>query len=158
MIRLSKLTDYAVVVMTAMMRSDAAMHAAGALADRTGLPAPTVSKLLKLLAKAGLVTSHRGAAGGYSLATSPDLITVAAIIGAIDGPIALVDCVDGAEGACGVESLCARKGNWDKVNQAVRQALEGVTLADMATPSFPPLPPAPPRAKAGAATAGQRIS
>ncbi|HYE52346.1 MAG TPA: SUF system Fe-S cluster assembly regulator [Azospirillaceae bacterium] len=142
MIRLSKLTDYAVVVMTTMMRSDSAMHTAASLADRTGLPAPTVSKLLKLLAKEGLLASHRGAAGGYSLARAPREITVAAVIQAIDGPIALTDCVDGAEGACGVESLCPRRGNWDKVNQAVRRALEGVTLADMAEPSFPP----PPRA------------
>ncbi|MDZ5646185.1 SUF system Fe-S cluster assembly regulator [Nitrospirillum sp. BR 11828] len=152
MIRLSKLTDYAVVVMTAMMQGDGGPHTAVSLAERTGLPAPTVSKILKLLARDGLMASHRGAAGGYRLARAPDAINVAQIIAAIDGPIALTDCVEGAPGACGVESLCPRRGNWDRVNRAVRGALEGVSLADMARPMFhdPVLPKTAPALPAAA--------
>lgn len=160
MLRLSKLTDYAVVVLAALAETPAragALHTATSLADRTGLPAPTVQKLLKQLAKAGLVQSHRGAAGGYGLSRGADRVTVAQIVEAIDGPIALTDCVDGASGACGVESLCSRRGTWDKVNQAVRRALDDVTLADMAADmaAHSPFGFEPPRAPApGAALAG----
>ncbi len=156
MIRLSKLTDYAVVVLTEMARIDArarqpTVFTAPALADRTAAPVPTVQKVLKLLVKGGVVVSTRGAAGGYALARTPDRITVAQIIQAVDGPIALTDCVDGAEGSCGVERLCPIRGNWDKVNRAVRVALESVTLADMAMPTLPDLAVPPPARRAAAA-------
>lgn len=151
MLRLSKLTDYAVVVLTTMARTDGALHTAASLTERTGLPAPTVQKLLKLLARGDILASHRGAAGGYTLARPPCGITVAQIIEAIDGPIALTDCVDGQTGSCGVESLCARRGSWDKVNRAVRRALDDVTLADMAAPPLFFDAPAPER---GTALAG----
>lgn len=134
MIRLGKLTDYAVVVLTAMARTPTVIHTAASLAERTAVPTPTVQKILKLLARGRVVLSLRGAAGGYTLARTADLITVAEIISAMEGPIALTDCVDGAEGSCGVERLCPMRGNWDKVNRAVRKALEEVTLADMAMP------------------------
>jgi Rrf2 family protein len=95
---------------------------------------------MKLLAPAGLMESHRGATGGYSLTRAAEEISIADIISAVDGPIALTACVDGAEGHCDVESLCPMRGNWDKVNRAVRRALEEVTLADMSTvPAFLPL-------------------
>ncbi|HZH25880.1 MAG TPA: SUF system Fe-S cluster assembly regulator [Azospirillaceae bacterium] len=142
MLRLSKLTDYAVVVMTEMLRTPTAVMTAGELAARTGLPAPTVQKILKLLAKDGLMASTRGASGGYALARPAAHISVADIIAAVDGPIALTDCVGGAEGCC-VEELCPMRGNWDKVNRAVRAALEGVSLADMASPSAPEAPAQP---------------
>lgn len=134
MLRLSKMTDYAVVVLTTLAYADGALHTATSLADRTGLPMPTVQKLLKLLARGDLLQSHRGAMGGYSLSRTPDRINVVNIIEAIEGPIALTDCVDGGSGGCGVQSLCSRKNHWEKVNSAVRRALEDVTLADMATP------------------------
>jgi FeS assembly SUF system regulator len=146
MIRLSKLTDYAVVVMAQMARDGVAVQTAPQLAERTGVPAPTVAKLLKALASAGLMVSQRGAAGGYRLARTPEEISVAGIITALDGPISITACVDGAEGHCGVETLCPMRGNWDRVNRAVRRALEEVTLADMMAPSLPPgldLPPLP---------------
>ena len=134
MIRLSKLTDYAVVVMAQMARSDAGVHTVSQLAEQTGVPAPTVAKLMKILTPAGLMVSHRGATGGYALARPADLITIADIIGALDGPISITSCVDGAEGGCCVETLCPMRGNWDRVNTAVRKALEEVTLADMSAP------------------------
>jgi len=142
MIKLSRMTDYAVVVLARMARDGgrggAAVQTVPQLAERTAVPAPTVAKLMKLLALAGLTESHRGAAGGYALTRAPEDISIADIISAVDGPIALTACVDGAEGHCGVESLCAMRGNWDKVNRAVRHALEGVSLAEMNTvPVFP---------------------
>lgn len=136
MLRLSKMTDYAVVVLTTLAHADSTLHTATSLADRTGLPMPTVQKLLKLLTRGELLQSHRGSLGGYSLSRSADRINVVHIIEAIEGPIALTDCVDGGSGGCGVQSLCSRKGHWEKVNGAVRRALEDVTLADMATPSL----------------------
>ena len=140
MIKLSKMTDYAVVVMARMARDGACVQTVPQLAERTGVPAPTVAKLMKLLAPAGLMESHRGATGGYSLTRAAEEISIADIISAVDGPIALTACVDGAEGHCDVESLCPMRGNWDKVNRAVRRALEEVTLADMSTvPAFLPL-------------------
>lgn len=134
MFRLSNLTDYAVVVMSHMARQRENVQTVGQIAERTGVPGPTVAKLMKLLVPAGLMVSQRGAAGGYSLHRQPEAITIAEIITALDGPIAITHCVDGAEGACTVETLCPMRGNWEKVNRAVRQALEQVTLADMMAP------------------------
>lgn len=147
MIRLSKLTDYAIVVMTAMANHGSTVHTVPQLAERTGVPAPTVSKLMKALVPAGLMTSHRGAAGGYELAKAPADISIAEIITALDGPIALTACVEGAgDSQCGVESLCPMRGGWEKVNRAIRTALEEVTLSDMMAPPWTP-PDRPAHAK-----------
>jgi len=140
MIKISKLTDYAVVVLTQMGRHGT-VHTVSSLAESTGIPAPTVAKLLKPLTAAGLVASHRGVNGGYSLSLAPEDVTVAAIITALEGPIAVTECVSEADTLCGVERLCPMRGNWEKINRAVRRALEEVTLADMAPPPWP-LPPA----------------
>lgn len=138
--RLSKMTDYAVVMMGHMGQSTGHVFAATQIADETGVPQPTVSKLLKELARGGLLTSIRGAAGGYRLDRTPEQITVAEIVQALEGPIALTACVDGADDSCNVESFCGMRGNWNKVNNAIRTALESVTLADMAVQpmAFPP--------------------
>ena len=106
------------------------------------MPLPTVAKLLNCLAHEHLVTSSRGASGGYRLTRSADEITVAEIIQAMNGPIALTACVDGNSGCCDVENFCPMRGNWDKVNLAIRTALGSVTLTDMAQPiySFEPPP------------------
>ena len=138
MIKLSKLTDYAIVVMTEMARQVGAVHTVTQLAERTGVPAPTVAKLMKSLTPAGLMTSHRGAAGGYTLARPAETITIADIVVALDGPIALTACVEGAGEECGVESLCPMRGGWEKINRAIRSALEQVTLADMMGPAWAP--------------------
>lgn len=132
-IRLSRMTDYGVVVMSQMNQHDGTMTAPE-LAQATGLPVPTVSKLLKQLAKAGLVESHRGVHGGYSMERDLDDINAMEIIEALDGPVALTDCVDGAEDMCNVQSLCPMRGGWDKVNQAVRKALTEVSLAELCPP------------------------
>lgn len=132
MIRLNKLTDYAVVVLAQLSQDAKRTVTAPQLAQSSGVPVPTVAKLLKSLARAGIIASRRGAAGGYALARDAHAISVADIIRALEGPIALTACVDGESGGCDVETLCPMRGNWDKVNQAIRRALEEVSLADMA--------------------------
>jgi FeS assembly SUF system regulator len=146
MIRLSRMADYAVVIMSrlAMDSTDVpAPQSALQLSDATGLSQPTVSKVLKYLVKSGVVTSARGSHGGHSLARSPATITVADIIEAVDGPIALTDCSDHHSTACDIEKLCPTSKGWKKLNHAVKQALATVTLADMMMEPWEqfPLPP-----------------
>ncbi len=132
MFKLNRLTDYGVVVLTQMSRNPDDLRTAPQIAQDTGVPLPTVAKLLNALAHERLITSHRGAAGGYSLNRPAEAISVAEIVQALEGPIALTACVDGASGGCDVESLCPMRGNWDKINKAIYGALSQVTLADMA--------------------------
>jgi FeS assembly SUF system regulator len=129
MLRLSKLADYAVVVLV-RLACDEAVQTSPGIARATGVPEPTVSKVLKALGQGGLVVSQRGAKGGYRLARPLSLIPVSDVIVAIDGPIALTACVDG--GCCDAHVLCPLRGRWDPVNDAVRAALSAISLADMA--------------------------
>lgn len=135
MLRLPKLTDYAVVLLTRMaIQPSGAVQTTADLAARTGLAAPTVAKILKQLTKQGLLTAQRGTHGGYRLARLPEQITVADIVIALDGPVAVTDCVNDQHGQCGVERLCVMRGQWDTINRAIKSALAAVTLADMMTP------------------------
>lgn len=131
MIKLSRLTDYAVVIMAALARGDGALSSASALAADLSLPEPTVAKVLKILAKGGLVNSARGVSGGYSLAARPAAIRVSAIIEAMEGPIALTSCISGSHDTCGLETVCQLRGRWNVVNTAIKTALDNVTLADI---------------------------
>ena len=131
MIKISRLADYAVVILETLARSDGSVMTASGLAMQSFLPEPTVAKILKMLAKADILISARGAHGGYRLAAAASEITVATIIAAVDGPIALTACVDGKADSCGFEGSCRVKGRWNMVNISIRDALEGVTLADM---------------------------
>ncbi|WP_428392117.1 SUF system Fe-S cluster assembly regulator [Lichenicoccus sp.] len=130
MLRLSKLTDYAVVVMV-HLESCGGVTTSPSLALETGIPEPTVAKVLKALSGAGLVVSQRGPRGGYRLASDLAQVPVARVIAAIDGPISLTACVDGAVGGCEAQGLCPVRGRWDAVNAAIRTALTHITLADM---------------------------
>lgn len=134
MFKLGKLTDYGTVVMTALAAAPGALRNAHELAAETHVAAPTVSKLLKQLGKSGLVESIRGAHGGYRLARSPERITVAEVVSALEGPIAVTQCAV-HEGGCSIESHCGVRGNWRLINVAIRQALESVTLAQMVEPA-----------------------
>lgn len=136
MFRLNRLTDYAVVVMTRMTHRPEEVHTAPQIATDTGIPLPTVAKLLNALARDCLVVSHRGASGGYTLGRSAADITIAEIIQAMEGPIALTACVEGSGNHCDVECLCPMRGNWDRVNQAIHDALSRVSLSEMAAPCF----------------------
>src|SRR5208283_4083469 len=135
MIRLAKLTDYGLVLMTIMARdSVAAVHTARDLASESRLPLPTVSKLLKQLLQSGLLTSHRGIKGGYGLAKEPAEISVAEIVTALEGPIALTECSTDHSGMCDLERSCPTKANQRIISQVMRGALEKVALSDLARP------------------------
>ena len=134
MIRIARLTDYGIVLLTHMAARPHRLHNAAELAGDVGLPAPTVSKLLRILAREGLLASHRGVKGGYGLAKPTDEISVASIIRALEGPIALTTCNSDLPGECAHEPLCPVRGPWHRINEAVRRALEGVRLSDMVVP------------------------
>jgi FeS assembly SUF system regulator len=135
------MTDYAVVVLCQMARAPGrAVYTAPALAEVTGLPLPSVSKLMKKLAHKDVVTAQRGAAGGYSLARPADEITAREIIIALEGPLVLAACVEENEEGCSFERSCPIRGHWDPVNGAIHDALGKVTLAEMAEPRPVKLP------------------
>lgn len=131
MFRMSKLTDYGTVVMTYLAQQPEQVCSANEIADGTRVAVPTVSKILKALARGHLVVSHRGAKGGYTLARSPQAISMAQIIAALEGPIGLTEC-SSMPGACTHESCCSIRPNWQRINQGIRTVLESVTLAEMA--------------------------
>ena len=134
MLRITKQTDYGIVLLTRMAGEPGRQLNAPELAAEVQLPLPTVSKILKLLARDGLLVSHRGVKGGYTLALPPQLITVAAIIGSLEGPIAMTECIDDGPDECGQSGHCAIQANWQVINRAIRAALEGITLRDMVEP------------------------
>ena len=139
MLKLSKLTDYAVVVLV-RLAEDSGIQTSGSIAAATGVPEPTVAKVLKIMTTASLVLSQRGARGGYRLARPLAAISIAEVIVAIDGPIALTACVEHSATVCDASSLCPVKGRWDEVNTAIQDALSAISLADMRPRNFFSLP------------------
>lgn len=137
MLKLGKLTDYATVLLAAMAAAPERLYAAQELAQRTAVAAPTVAKLMKQLQQGGLVSSTRGARGGYRLLKTPSQVTVADVIRALEGPIAVTDCA--VHGSCALEDGCGAKAPFRLINAAITQALEAVTLADMSA-SLAPAP------------------
>jgi len=136
--RMTRLTDYGIVLLTCVARDPRRpARSARELASEARLPRPTASKILKTLARRGLLTARRGVKGGFALARSPGEITVAEIVAALEGPVAITLCSGGEH--CGRERVCGVRSNWRRINQAVFEALRGITLADM----IHPLPPAP---------------
>lgn len=135
MLRISKLADYGTVVMVYLTVNQAQLHNAKDIAAKTHLAVPTVSKLLKLLANYGLLSSQRGAKGGYNLAKKPEAISVADIINAVEGPTGLTQCSE-HQGSCDLEAVCHVRGNWQLISHAITTALESVSLADLAKPKM----------------------
>ncbi len=150
MIIISKLADYAVILAARLVQAGAQAEShPGAqktphpgrdvrltttqLAEASQLPPATVAKVLKALAKAGLVSSARGVSGGYVLARSADAITVAEVVAAVDGPLGLTECAHD-HASCEHVPHCTTRIHWDRINTAVAAALSAVTLADMAMP------------------------
>lgn len=131
MIRMSKLADYAFVILTRMASEKKELWPASSISEVTAIPLPTVAKLMKILARGGIVTASRGVSGGYRLVASPSAISVASVIESVDGPVALIDCVDNSDPDCVVSHACHMNGGWSKVNSAVLAALSSVSLADM---------------------------
>lgn len=133
MLRVTKTADYGIVVMTHLATTDRQLNARD-VARGARLPLPMASKILKALSREGLLVSHRGTKGGYSLARRPERITVADIIRALEGPIAVTECTDRVHGDCDIERICPVRSNWHRINQAIRGALEQITLAEMSHP------------------------
>lgn len=133
MLRIGKLTDYAMLILSEMAKQPASVLSATALADRLHLTPPTVSKVLKMLSDAGLVSSLRGAEGGYLLARPASGITVADVIAAMEGDIAMTECCDDTN-LCAIESMCAMRDNWRKINGMVRGLLSQYSILDMTSP------------------------
>ena len=138
MLRVTKLADYGIVMLTFVATHPDSTYTARDIASNVKLPMPVASKVLKLLSKAGLLTSQRGTKGGYALARPPQDITVASIIRAFEGPIAVTACSD-IKSFCGLEAGCPVRTNWHLINQAIHSALEKITLAHMTQPLHQPL-------------------
>ena len=136
MLRITKQTDYGIVLMTYLAADRRrSVHNARDLANVVNLPLPTVSKILKALARADLLVSHRGVKGGYSLSRDPHEISVEEIIVALEGPIAITECLDEDKSDCDIVRSCPVQANWQRINNAVQDALRGIPLTEMA-PSF----------------------
>lgn len=153
MLRVAKLTDYATVVMTVLAAQQGSapdvVLSASELAERAGLETPTVAKVLKPLAQAGLVAASRGANGGYRLARAAEAIGLIDVVEALEGPLGMTECSVHA-GNCGIEQSCGVRANWNRINEVVIDALRNVTLAQMLTPP-------PPRPKRGSPKPAKRI-
>ncbi|MDA7981254.1 MAG: SUF system Fe-S cluster assembly regulator [Alphaproteobacteria bacterium] len=131
MIRISRMTDYGIVLLGCLQQHHPT--SANTLVQTTGIPAPTTARLLRQLTQHKILSSQQGPNGGYQLAHPPENITIAQIINALEGPIALTACVDNSEIHCSTATLCPVNGWWNTVNNAVKNALESLTLADLQT-------------------------
>lgn len=135
MVRIDKLTDYGMVLLTCMARSHAVdLRTARDLAVESGVPLPTVSRLLQSLLRGGLLVSHRGTKGGYALAKEPSEISIESVIAILEGPVALTVCSTGEAGSCDFEARCTIKNNQRVINDAIRGVLRQLTLADLMQP------------------------
>ena len=145
MVRITKLADYAIVLLARFAGDEErSVHAARDLARETHIPFPTVGKILKALAHEGFLLSHRGVRGGYALARDPAEITVGQVVAALEGPLAMTECLGEPAGTCEIELLCPVRSTWGRINAAVRHALDELTLADVTRPAFGPRPGALP--------------
>lgn len=134
MLRMSRITDYGIVLLTHLAASDAKRtYNARELAEAAHLPLPVVSKILKVLTREGFLVSSRGIKGGYSLARPPEDVSVVDVIDALEGPIALTEC---GTGSCEREASCRVRAPWQRINRVVRKSLEDVRLSDLVTPSI----------------------
>jgi FeS assembly SUF system regulator len=134
MIRITKRTDYGIVLLSTLTAFPQRRFNAPELAAESHIPLPMVSKILKELTRSGLLESHRGVHGGYSLAREPQEISVGDVITALEGPIAVTECIDDAPGSCDKEAFCPVSSNWGRINRALRDALGAITLAEMSPP------------------------
>ncbi len=135
MIRIGKLTDYGIVLLTYFARHPTgAILTARSLAESARIPLPMVTKVLKTLCRGALLVSHRGVKGGFSLARAPDAVTIAEVVRVLEGPVAVTECSAAAPGLCDLEPQCPVRSNWLKINSAVIGALDGLTIVDMTSP------------------------
>jgi len=133
MLKVSKLTDYGIGLMTCLARKGTTEPiTARDLSNEMGLPLPTVSKVLKLLSGGALLASTRGATGGYSLARNADQISLAQMFTALEGPVAVTACASSEGSCCELETTCGLKPNWNWINRQLLYTLENITLQHMA--------------------------
>ena len=137
MFKLNRMTDYAIVVLGVLANRQGELLATAQLAALTGLKQPTVAKVAKTLVAAGLLDTQRGVHGGYRLARHAAIISLVQIVEAMEGPIVVNDCVEGAQDPCAVSDCCFMSRNWNRVNLAVRNALSDVSLEDLIDPAQP---------------------
>jgi FeS assembly SUF system regulator len=136
MLKIGRLTDYGTLIMTHMARDSGRLFAAQEIALAVGVAQPTATKLLKMLARSGLLESRRGIHGGYSLARAPSEISMGEVISALEGPMGLTDCgTASTPRECNRGESCSARANWQRISQAVSDALDSVSLAEMAQPS-----------------------
>jgi FeS assembly SUF system regulator len=135
MFKLNRMTDYAIVVLGALAHRQGEILATAQLAELTGLSQPTVAKVAKTLMAADLLETQRGVHGGYRLAQPAAATSLVQIVEAMEGPIAVNDCVDGAPAPCVVSNCCFMSRNWNRVNLAVRNALSDLSLEDLIDPA-----------------------
>ena len=135
MFKLNRMTDYAIVVLGVLAHRQGEILATAQLAELTGLNQPTVAKVAKTLMAADLLETQRGVRGGYRLARPAAATSLVQIVEAMEGPIAVNDCVDGAQAPCAVSNCCFMSRNWNRVNLAVRNALSDVSLEDLIDPA-----------------------
>jgi FeS assembly SUF system regulator len=135
-LRISKLTDYGTVVLAHLAKEPGRVCSAADVAQATGIAVPTVSKLLKSLARAELVTSRRGANGGYQLARAPHDISAASVIDALEGPVSITEC-SASDSHCDYEEVCDVGSAWQRINVAIRRALEDISLTDLQVANSP---------------------
>lgn len=133
MFKINKLTDYAMLVITRLAERPSALLSAHQLAEECHLELPTVSKVLKLLSKANLLNSVRGAQGGYRLGRSAEQISVTDVINAIEGPIGVTEC-SVEPGSCSHEPVCQLRGNWHVIDHEIHRLLDNLSIADMRRP------------------------
>lgn len=136
MLRISKLTDYGTVVLAQLAAGDGQVCSAADVAGATGIALPTVSKLLKSLARAGLVSSTRGANGGYQLAREAQAISAADVIDALEGPVSITEC-SASDSHCDYEGVCNVGSAWQRINVAIRRALDDISIVDLARTKSP---------------------
>ncbi|MGE4620332.1 MAG: SUF system Fe-S cluster assembly regulator [Planctomycetota bacterium] len=146
-LRISRQTDYGIFILSSMVaRSHSSLPAgdealssrifsAPEIAQSAGLALPTVSKILKILARGGILQSRRGVQGGYLLSREPENISIQEIIEVLEGPISLTECADSGPDECGVGAICPMSENWRYINDRIRETLEKITLAQMAVPN-----------------------
>lgn len=132
MLRLSKMADYAGVIIVHIARASGRVHTAAGLSEELKLPKATVAKCLKIMTKDLILTSTRGVKGGYILARPANEISVAQVIDALEGPLELTSCVHGKTGDCQIEKSCPMRGGWDAINGTIYNVLKDLTIADMA--------------------------
>lgn len=145
MLRITRETDYGIVLMTTMAQAADQAHSAAVLARQCHLPPPMASKILKALAQAGLLSSQRGAHGGYVLARAAEQISVADVIEALEGPIAITECSTDDPESCVYKTYCGVNSHWNRINDVIRSALRSISLQEMCQLAPAHAPPAPVR-------------